>query len=103
MTPLKIEVTEAMVTAAMDAQPYIHQNSAARVWQAFKDDTHVGDVLSAALTAAFQNPEFRGQFLAQLLACVPINLHSDPTALYAHDNACNGFRANLAGLLGEEA
>lgn len=90
MTPLKIEVTEAMLFAAYKAAGH-----GAIV-------TGVRD----ALTAAFQHPEFR----RQILACVPANMSAKNRALEIRhgadwiegwNEANDATRASLGRLLGE--
>lgn len=53
----RVEVTEGMVTRAIDAQPYVSRNSAVRVWQLFADPDAAPEAIRAALTAALKEPE----------------------------------------------
>jgi hypothetical protein len=80
MTPLKIEVTEAMEEAAF-------ANTA---------DASLLDI-RAALTAAFQHPEFVRQIREQVVGCV-----REPQYGQRIDHAWDEFRASLGRLLGEE-
>jgi hypothetical protein len=82
VNPLKIEVTEAIRLAAK--REYLRTLG-------------TGDALDAALTAAFQHPEFVRQIREQVVGCV-----REPQYGQRIDHAWDEFRASLGRLLGEE-
>jgi hypothetical protein len=103
VNPLKIEVTEAIRLAAK--REYLRTLG-------------TGDALDAALTAAFQHPEFVRQIREQVMRCVGPDATPTPDGRWAIDakalvlsvgpeyatgnNAANHFtRASLGRLLGE--
>jgi hypothetical protein len=119
MNPLKIEVTEAMLDAAARAMFDRHSQNQGGVdsdkahleyakrclRKAYEDDA------TAALTAAFQHPEFVRQIREQVGACVPEEEHEgrSDTFPYGFDDSAPGYnraitdtRASLGRLLGEE-
>jgi hypothetical protein len=106
MTPLKIEVTEAMRD---------------EYFKVFYDPSHDSndDALIAALTAAFQHPEFVRQVREQAMGCVPeeakrvsddayiiecgaITLTVNMCFAVGYKCAADQARASLGRLLGEE-
>lgn len=91
MNPLKIEVTEAMSESAAESM-------AMGGWDAI--EYHVQGrfvaMAQAALTAAFQHPEFVRQIREQVMACVP------ERSSYFENADINQTRASLGRLLGEE-
>jgi hypothetical protein len=101
--PLRIEVTEGMRDAAEAA----FCNSSVK----FDRNGNEPDLFTPALTAAFQHPEFRQQFLAQLKDAVPANMNAKNMGIKLRhgedwvqgwNEANDATRANLAGLLGVE-
>jgi hypothetical protein len=122
MNPLKIEVTEAMreaATAAIYTHDLLHgivDKTWANASAAIK--AHYGEMATAALTAAFQHPEFVRQIREQVMRCVGPDATPTPDGRWAIDakalvlsvgpeyatgnNAANHFtRASLGRLLGE--
>jgi hypothetical protein len=122
MNPLKIEVTEAMreaATAAIYTHDLLHgivDKTWANASAAIK--AHYGEMATAALTAAFQHPEFVRQIREQVVACVPedakkigddefviemgaVAAHCTTACGIGYNTANNRTRANLAGLLGD--
>jgi hypothetical protein len=84
MTPLKIEVTEAMLATAKRLLP------------------NIPDVcMEVALEDVFQHPEF----IAQFMACLPEPYPNPEHSLYTEgfNDARELIRASLGRLLGEEA
>jgi uncharacterized NAD(P)/FAD-binding protein YdhS len=96
MNPLKIEVTEAMRD---------------EYFKVFYDPSHDSndDALIAALTAAFQHPEFVRQIREQVFACVSVDQTASDladehtkTAVLWFNAANQHTSASLGRLLGEE-
>lgn len=106
MTPLKIEVTEAMLEKALHewfgriGEPLCIAN-----YTVSKDTNTKGmpDRMQAALTAAFQHPEFVRQIREQVVACVPLDRDGCLTKYdWGHNDCAESTRASLGRLLGEE-
>lgn len=103
-TPLKIEVTEAMLGAVLMA-PYGEGDVSDMLRGGGDEETAI---IRAALTAAFQHPEFVRRIREQVMGCVPEATKAEahgPIAWAAIDswNRCvHDARASLGRLLGEE-
>jgi hypothetical protein len=102
MNPLKIEVTEAMAERVL--VKFLEWGGDKEVFPPEVNREYRINALRVALTAAFQHPEFRRQFLAQVLDALPSPGAQviGPMFTVGWDEAIKTARASLGRLLGEE-